>query len=145
MRVVPENCDKFYILETKRAVSARLADILTIRIRGIVSKFHENIYTNSVVTSITSGQHAIHWHRCRLKMHNLSDVIGIFPYRFPCCLLRYISSLFSPSYVAFMEKIEARSKIEYPHSIMNYLPQKSKDIMKILLILLAMDFVLQLD
>ena len=79
MWVVLKNCDKFHIFETKRAISAKLADILAISNRGIVSKFHGNIKscTNS---DISSEQYTVDWSGCQCQMHDLSGVRGIFPH-----------------------------------------------------------------
>ena len=63
-RVVPKYCDKFFIFETKQAISAKLADLLAISIRHLVSKFQENNYTNSDITSVISEQHTIDLRRC---------------------------------------------------------------------------------
>ena len=71
-------------------------------------------------------------------MHNLSDVEGIFSYRMLPVVI-YFNSLFPPTYETCMENnrglVGGSSKIENPHSINNYLPHQSSDIVQVFLII----------
>ena len=116
----------------KRATSAKLADILAARIRRIMSKFRENIYTNSFITYILTEQYTINQCSCQRQMHDLFDVEDIFPCRtLPVAI--YFNSLSLPTYQTRMGKFtDPVLKFENPHSAINYLSYKSPGIMQIL-------------
>ena len=117
-RVVPKYCDKFFIFETKQAISAKLADLLAISIGHLVSKFQENNYTNSDITSVISEQHTIDLRRCQREMHNLIEVEGFYPAE-GCW--RYISVVCFPQLIKYTwKKIQTMSKIKNPQSIINW-------------------------